>query len=73
MARHRDKVKVGQIGFPASDWFPASGGTETPFMTRNGRRLLYVWQPSTGAHAYLDLDTDIILTDAEARSALGTF
>lgn len=53
------------------DWFPAAGGTETPFVTRNRRRLLYVWQPTTGKHAYLDCDTDLILSDEEASNALG--
>jgi hypothetical protein len=55
------------------DWLPANSGTETPFLTRNRRRLLYVWQPSTGRHAYLDMDSDLILDDAEARLALGTY
>lgn len=53
------------------NWYPASGGTETIFFTRNRRRLLYCWQPSTGRHAYLDCDTDLILTDEEASLALG--
>jgi hypothetical protein len=52
------------------NWVPACGGTETPFWTRTGRRLLYCWQQSTGRHAYLDVQTDIILTDAEAALAL---
>jgi hypothetical protein len=52
-------------------WYPANGGTETPFITRNRRRLLYCWQPSTGKHAYLDMDTDLILSDIEASAALG--
>jgi hypothetical protein len=47
------------------DWFPASGGTETPFTARNGMRVLYVWQPSTGNHAYLNLDNDMILSEKE--------
>lgn len=55
------------------NWVPACGGSETPFTTRSGRRLQYCWQPSTGRHAYLDLGTDFILTDEEARLALGTF
>jgi hypothetical protein len=53
------------------NWIPACGGTETPFRTRMGRRLLYCWQPSTGRHAYLDVDSDMILTDQEAQLALG--
>lgn len=54
-------------------WLPANGGTESPFLTRSGRRLQYCWQPSTGRHAYLDMGTDLILTDEEARLALGTW
>jgi hypothetical protein len=53
------------------NWYPACQGTETEFKTRSGRRLLYCWQPSTGRHAYLDLDSDIILSDEEAQLALG--
>jgi hypothetical protein len=53
------------------NWYPASNGTETPFTTRKGRRLLYCWQPRTGRHAYLDCATDIILSDEEAEQALG--
>jgi len=55
------------------NWIPACGGTETPFYTRTGRRLLYCWQPSTGRHAYLDLGTDLILSDHEAMQALDTY
>lgn len=51
-------------------WVPGCGGTEVPFRTRTGRRLLYVYQPSTGRHAYCDLDTDLILSDADAMVAL---
>ena len=51
-------------------WTPACGGTEVPFTTRTGRRLLYCWQQRSGRHAYLDLGSDIILTDDEARAAL---
>jgi hypothetical protein len=44
------------------NWIPANNGTETPFLTRSGRRLLYCWQQSTGKHAYLNCDTDLIKT-----------
>jgi hypothetical protein len=56
-----------------SDWFPANGGTEVPFITRTGRKLLYVWQPATGNHAYLDCGTDFILSDDEAFEALAMY
>lgn len=55
------------------DWIPACNGTEVPFVTRTGVRLLYCWQPSTGKHAYLNCDTDIILTDEESRAALAMY
>lgn len=63
------KVQKDQQG----PWLPANQGTEVPFATRTGFRLLYVWQPTTGKHAYLNLDTDIVLTDEESRIALGTY
>lgn len=53
------------------DWVPASGGTETVFTARSGARLLYCYQPRTGNHAYLNCDTDTILTDEEAQQHLG--
>ena len=52
------------------NWYPASGGTETPFYSRCGRRLLYCWQPTTGNHAYLDCDTDLILSNEEVENML---
>lgn len=47
-------------------WYPANGGAELPFVARNGMRLQYMWQPSTGRHAYMNLDTDMVLSDREA-------
>lgn len=55
------------------DWYPASNGKEVPFITRSGRKLLYCWQPSTGNHAYLDCDTDTILTSDEASLYLNLY
>lgn len=66
-----EMLKAAEVKRNQGDWLPACGGTETPFMTRSGRRLLYCWQPSTGNHAYLDMGTDIILSDEEAQLALG--
>lgn len=57
----------------SDNWEPACGGTETEFRTRTGYRLLYCWQPSTGRHAYINLDTDIALSDEEARAALALY
>ena len=52
-------------------WLPANGGTETPFNSRSGLRLLYCYNPATGKHAYLDTRSDTILTNEEAQYALG--
>lgn len=54
----------------ADRWVPACCGTETPFRTRTGVMLLYVWNPARNAHAYLDCGSDIILTDEQARARL---
>lgn len=54
----------------APDWVPACGGAETPFTTRTGRRLLYMWNPTAGEHAYYDLLRDVFLTTDEAIAAL---
>ncbi len=54
------------------EWVPACGGTEVPFITRTGARLLYCYQPRSGKHAYLDCGTDIFLTDEEAFDKIGT-
>lgn len=52
------------------DWVPACGGTEVPFTTRTGRRLLYMWNTETGEHAYYDVVNDIFLSGDEATTAL---
>ena len=54
-----------------SNWVPACGKTEVPFKTRTGRILQYCWNPVDGDHAYLDCDSDTILTFEEAQAALG--
>ena len=51
-------------------WVPACGGTEVEFTTRTGRRLLYVYNRAEQRHAYLDLGSDLILSDEEARLAI---
>ncbi len=54
----------------ADRWVPACGGSEAPFLTRSGVRLLYCWNPREGRHAYLNVETDMILTNEEARALL---
>tara|TARA_R110000803_G_scaffold28011_10_gene65131 strand:- start:3625 stop:3849 length:225 start_codon:yes stop_codon:yes gene_type:complete len=46
------------------NWVAACGGTETPF-TINRVRVLYCYQPASGKHAYMNLDTDMVMTDEE--------
>jgi len=54
---------------PHTNWIPANGGTETPFTTRNGHTLLYMWD-QISRHAYYDMTTDLFLTVEEAWNAL---
>jgi hypothetical protein len=58
------------IRINADAWVVACGGTETPTKTRTGKTLLYVFNPKHRKHAYLDVGTDLILSDEEARAAL---
>jgi hypothetical protein len=55
----------------ADRWVPACGGHETPITYQTGRRLLYCYNFARMGHAYLDCDTDMILTNAEAFEATG--
>ena len=52
-------------------WLPACDGTEVPFVTRTGYRLLYCYQPSTGKHAYINLDTDIVIENGDLPFVFG--
>lgn len=65
-----DEIKANHARLSAAcksdNWFPACGGAEVPFKARSGTMLLYCWQPGTGRHAYLDCDSDIILSDADS-------
>jgi hypothetical protein len=53
-----------------NEWVPACGGTEVPFRARSGATLLYCFNPDVGKHAYICLETDMILDDEEAFSHL---
>ena len=68
-----DMIKTQEANNAKGYWMPACGGTEVPFFTRGGLRLLYCWQPSTGNHAYLNLDSDLFLSDSEAQQALNAY
>jgi hypothetical protein len=65
-----EQIEAIQYARSNSDWFPANGGTEMPFRSRSGIRMLYCWQPSTGRHAYLNCNTDMLMTDEESNLAL---
>jgi hypothetical protein len=54
---------------------PACGGTETP-VTANGRKYLYCWDKNRtgtfpGDHVYVDLATDIPLSQEEHNQIFG--
>lgn len=44
----------------ADTWVPAACGHEEITCYRDGRRLLYCFNPATGDHAYINCDTDMI-------------
>jgi len=50
--------------FISGNLVPACGGTEQPF-TVNGVRWQYCWDPESGRHAYLNLDTDLAVFNRE--------
>ena len=50
----------------ADTWVPACGGTEEPF-NYFGVRWLYVFNPATQQHGYMNLDTDAVHTDYRKR------
>ena len=52
------------------NWIAACGGSEQP-MTVSGVRVLYCWNTGTKKHAYLNLDTDIIMQDGEFEALCG--
>ena len=64
-------LDANQMAAEQGEWIPACGGSEVPFSTRSGHRLLYCYQPATGRHAYLNCETDVILTTEEAQVLLG--
>ena len=47
----------------ADRWVAACGGAEVPFEHQGGS-FLYVWNPATGEHGYLNLGTDIVSPNA---------
>jgi hypothetical protein len=65
-----EQIEAIQYARSNDDWFPANGGTEKPFRSRSGIRILYCWQPSTGRHAYLNCNTGMLMTDEEANLAM---
>jgi len=67
------RFRIAQAKRDNGAWTPACGGIEKPFTSRGGHRLLYCWQQSSGRHAYINLDTDIALSDDEARATLQTY
>jgi hypothetical protein len=56
--------------FRSRSGFQRAAERKTPFTTRTGRRLLYMWNPTTGEHAYYDVTNDVFLSADEATAAL---
>ncbi len=52
-------------------WVAACGGTERPSRDRMGRETVYVFNPHTGYHAYLNVETDMIMPSGYRPDAGG--
>lgn len=60
-ARHNATMEYATaIVAKADTWVPAAAGHEEPTTYRDGRRLLYCFNPATGEHRYLNLGNDTI-------------
>jgi len=46
-------------------WVPACGGMERPYRAKNGRRVLYCYNPGKDQHDYLDMDGDRFIAPDE--------
>ena len=58
------------IASNADTWVSACQGTERPFTGRAGVRMLYCYNPKQVRHAYINLDTDIEMTNEEVDANL---
>ena len=56
-----------------TNWIPACGGTEVPFKTRSGVTVQYLWNPVSGEHAYINCDTDVLISDEEIDGVFGRY
>ncbi|MHA2265152.1 MAG: hypothetical protein ACXAEN_22385 [Candidatus Thorarchaeota archaeon] len=54
-----DKAVLGN----ENKWVVACGGQEVPTKAKNGRVYLYVFNPATQGHGWLDMGTDIVQLD----------
>ena len=46
-------------------WTLVDGGNKVPFVSRDGRKFLLVWNPNLRVQGYLDVHNDVILMDDE--------
>ena len=53
-------------GLPQDRWVPAGCGSEEPHL-RQGRWVLYVFNPRTSEHGHLDMATDVVTVDGWDR------
>lgn len=58
------------ISMKLDNWVPACGGTEEIMVVRK-KRILYCFNPKQNRHAYLDVDSDRIMTDEEYFDLIG--
>jgi len=53
------------VGEKRDAWVVACGGLELPVVNFDGVRTLYVFNPASGEHGFLNMETDIVYRDFE--------
>jgi len=54
-------------------WVPAHRGNEQPMLDRQGRKVLYCFNPWKHQHAYIDCGTDILMPPEYDPADVGGF
>ena len=59
------KVDTSAQENDTDSWTLVDGGNKVPFVTRDGKKFLLVWNPKLRCQGYLDVEEDVIISDDE--------
>jgi len=59
------------VATKANRWVPGCGGREVEYLNKSGVRVLYVFNPATQQHGWLNLDSDIVFSTSELIHPIG--